>query len=89
MDNILKNCMGVANDGVELAVLTGDGKIVTTPNIEGQICVKSKMNMQEYYMEPELTKVFGEMDGLSLMIWDIWMAREMFTITVGKVMLLI
>lgn len=56
VDNILKNCMGVANDGVELAVLTGYGKIVTTPNIEGQICVKSKMNMQEYYMEPELTK---------------------------------
>lgn len=55
-ENVLKNCMGKANEGVELAVLSEDGSIVTTPNIQGQICVKSKMNMQEYYMEYELTK---------------------------------
>ena len=54
--NVLKNCMGKANPGVELAVLLEDGSIVITPNVQGQICVKSKMNMKEYYMEPELTK---------------------------------
>ena len=55
-DNVLKNCMGKANPGVELAILLDDGSIVTTPDVQGQICVKSKMNMKEYYMEPELTK---------------------------------
>lgn len=54
--NVLKNCMGKANPGVELAILLDDGSIVTTPDVQGQICVKSKMNMKEYYMEPELTK---------------------------------
>lgn len=51
----LKNCLGKANDGVEIAILTDEGNISSSDGIEGQICVKSKMNMKEYYLEPELT----------------------------------
>lgn len=51
----LKNCLGQANDGVELAVLLEDGSINKEPEIQGQICVKSKMNMAGYYNEPELS----------------------------------
>lgn len=53
--SILKNCMGRANDGVEIGILIDNGKIVSTPNLEGKICIRSKMNMQEYYREPKLT----------------------------------
>lgn len=55
VDNALKNCLGMANAGIELAIMHEDGSIDTTPNVSGQICVKSKMNMKEYYMEDELT----------------------------------
>ena len=55
-EHVLKNCMGTANQGVELAILLESGEVVNAPNVQGQICVKSKMNMKEYYLEPELTK---------------------------------
>ena len=54
-DDIQNNCLGAANAGVELGILLEDGTIVTGASHEGQICVRSKMNMKEYYMEPELT----------------------------------
>ena len=54
--NILKNCMGQANPGVELAILDDTGNIIKEAGIEGQICVKSPMNMLGYYNAPELTK---------------------------------
>ena len=53
--NMLKNCMGKANEGVEIGILTESGEITQMPDIEGQICIKSQMNMKEYYLEPELT----------------------------------
>ena len=52
---VLKDCMGIANAGVKLGILTRDGTIRSDGEEEGQICVKSKMNMLEYYREPELT----------------------------------
>ena len=52
---VLKGCMGIANAGVKLGILTRDGTIRSDSEEEGQICVKSKMNMLEYYQEPELT----------------------------------
>lgn len=55
-DHILDGCLGKANEGVELAILLEDGTITKEPEKQGQICVKSKMNMQEYYLEPELTE---------------------------------
>lgn len=55
-ENALKGCLGKVNDGVEVAILTEDGIISTEANIQGQICVKSKMNMLEYYCEPKLTQ---------------------------------
>lgn len=55
-ENVLKNCIGSANSGVEINILTESGEFTDKPNIQGQICVKSKMNMKEYYNEPELTK---------------------------------
>ncbi len=55
-DDIIKDCLGKANEGVELAVLTDDGNITSEPGVDGQICVRSRMNMKEYYLEPELTK---------------------------------
>lgn len=54
-DDIGNNCMGLANEGVELGILKDD-KILQENHIEGQICVRSKMNMKEYYQEPGLTK---------------------------------
>ena len=55
-DKMLKNCMGKANEYVQLAILTQNDEIVKEANIEGQICIKSPMNMQCYYNAPELTK---------------------------------
>ena len=52
---VLKDCMGAANEGVELGILTQDGTIVQCGREEGQICVRSRMNMMGYYREPELT----------------------------------
>ena len=49
------NCLGAANEGVELAILPENGELTREPDVEGQICVKSKMNMKEYYLEPALT----------------------------------
>lgn len=54
-NGVIKDCMGAANIGVEIGVLAQDGTIVTDSREEGQICVKSRMNMMEYYREPELT----------------------------------
>lgn len=52
---IKRDCLGQANVGVQIGVLTDSGELMTGQTCEGQICVKSKMNMKEYYMEPELT----------------------------------
>ena len=54
-EKVLKNCMGEANEGVALGILAENDQIITNQASEGQICVKSKMNMKEYYREPELT----------------------------------
>ncbi len=50
-----KNCLGKANEGVEIGIMKDDGEIVHEPGIKGQICIKSCMTMKEYYNEPELT----------------------------------
>ena len=50
------NCLGPANSGTELAVLLENGQITTEPDVQGQICVKGRMNMLEYYREPALTE---------------------------------
>lgn len=55
-NSIKKDCIGQANDGAEYGILLENGSIVKTPFMEGQLCVKSKMNMKEYFQEPELTK---------------------------------
>ncbi len=54
-DDMLKNCMGQPNPGVELAILDDNGNIIKDAGVEGQICIKSPMNMQGYYKAPELT----------------------------------
>ncbi len=54
-NGIRKDCMGKANDGVEIAIMDIDGRIEPNREKEGQICVRSRMNMQEYYREPGLT----------------------------------
>lgn len=55
-DDVRNNCLGIANNGVELGILNDeDGTIMVGESLEGQVCVRSKMNMKEYYMEPELT----------------------------------
>lgn len=51
----ISNCLGKANEGTELGILTDGGKIVKEPRVKGRICVKSRMNMLEYDHEPELT----------------------------------
>lgn len=51
-----KSCIGKANDGVELAVLDEQGNFTNQEGIKGQICIKSPMNMLEYYNSEELTK---------------------------------
>ena len=53
---MLAGCLGPANDGVELAVLKEDGAITTQPGVQGQICVKSAMNMLAYDGEEALTQ---------------------------------
>lgn len=55
-DHMLSNCVGKANDGVEIAILLENGTMTQEPDQVGQICVKSSMNIKEYYHEPELTK---------------------------------
>lgn len=55
-ENSLKNCIGKANTGVELGIVDENGQIIDDRNIEGNICIRSKMNMKEYYLAPELTK---------------------------------
>lgn len=52
----LKDCIGKANDGVEVKIIDNDGNITDDTSICGKICIKSKMNMKEYYLAPELTK---------------------------------
>ena len=55
-EEVLDNtCLGKANDGVELGILDENGAFVDSPNKQGQICIKSKMNMNEYFHEKELT----------------------------------
>ena len=55
-DHMLSNCVGKPNEGVELAILLEDGTMTKEPDKVGQICIKSDMNIKEYYHEPELTK---------------------------------
>ena len=54
-DKVRKNCMGKANTGVELALMDENGDIYKEANKEGQICIKSPMNMSGYYNAPELS----------------------------------
>ncbi|MBQ6560455.1 MAG: acyl--CoA ligase [Erysipelotrichaceae bacterium] len=54
-DQILKGCMGKANEGVELAILKEDGNITKDIDISGQICIKSPMNMHGYYKAEEIS----------------------------------
>ena len=54
-DRILHNCMGQPNPGVELGILDENGSIVKDAGTEGQICVRSPMNMAGYYNAPDLT----------------------------------
>lgn len=54
---IKNNCMGKPNLGVECGILTDEGDITKQADIQGQICIKSKMNMKEYYLEENLTKL--------------------------------
>ena len=49
------NCIGKPVKGVDMSVLTEDGKLTKEAGVESQISVKSDMNMKEYYNEPELT----------------------------------
>lgn len=49
------NCLGKPYPCVEVKLLDAEGNVVTEPNKEGFICVKSDMNMLGYYKEPELT----------------------------------
>ena len=54
-ENSINNCLGKANPGVELAIKDEEGNISDKPNIQGQICIKSKMNMLGYYHAEDLT----------------------------------
>lgn len=51
----LKNCIGKANEGVEYGILIDSNEITKKADVEGQICVKSPMNMNCYFNEKELT----------------------------------
>lgn len=42
--------------GVDISLLTEDGRFTKEAGIEGLICVKSEMVMKGYYNEPELTR---------------------------------
>ncbi len=55
-DGFEAGCLGKANDGAEYAILTEDGTITKQADIEGQVCVKSRMNMLGYFNEPALTE---------------------------------
>ena len=54
-DRLLKGCMGKANNGVELAIMREDGSICKEPDVQGQICIKSPMNMKCYYNAEDVT----------------------------------
>lgn len=54
--NTKKDCIGIPNEGVEIGVLTESGHIENKSSMQGKLCIKSKMNMQEYYGATELTK---------------------------------
>ncbi|MDO4197513.1 MAG: class I adenylate-forming enzyme family protein [Erysipelotrichaceae bacterium] len=53
-DDFNNICMGKPNDGVEMKILTDEG-MISDSNVQGQICVKSPMNMLKYYGSEELT----------------------------------
>ena len=55
-ESIDNTCMGKPNEGVLFAIIDDEGNFVDKNNYQGQICVKSKMNMKEYYNSLELTK---------------------------------
>ena len=55
VDEIPSGCLGRANEGVEVAILSEDGVIAKEPDRQGQICIKSRMNMLSYDRAPELT----------------------------------
>ena len=48
-------CLGHPHKSVQVRLLAEDGAVVTEPNVNGHICVKSPMNMLGYLNEPELT----------------------------------
>ena len=54
-DHLLKGCMGKANNGVELALLNEDGQFTKDVDVQGQICIKSPMNMKCYYNAEDVT----------------------------------
>jgi hypothetical protein len=56
VNNMKKNCIGKANEGVCFGILNKDGEIMNAPGVQGRLCIKSKMNMKEYNLEPELTQ---------------------------------
>lgn len=55
-DDFRANCIGKPMRGVDISLLTEDGRFTKEAGIEGQICVKSEMVMKGYYNEPELTR---------------------------------
>ena len=52
---LINNCIGKANNGVRIGIMSKNGEITSDSNIKGHICVKSVMNMKEYYHDQELT----------------------------------
>ena len=55
-DDFRANCIGKPMRGVDISLLTEDGRFTKEAGIEGLICVKSEMVMKGYYNEPELTQ---------------------------------
>ena len=55
-DDFRANCIGKPMRGVDISLLTEDGRFTKEAGIEGLICVKSEMVMKGYYNEPELTR---------------------------------
>lgn len=48
-------CLGHPHKSVQVQLIGEDGAVVTTPNTNGYVRVKSPMNMMGYLNEPELT----------------------------------